>query len=131
MRLIEIRLLEGPNLYRLQPVVKVEVAIGRTRTWYGDRLPARHARVRLAARVPGRDWPDDGGSLAGWRRRLRTECAEAGGPIAVHRSSDPGHWIVTFPWTGAERAHSIAEAAGALTERHIAGGPRAPPPPRT
>jgi len=30
--LIEIRLLEGPNVYRLEPVVKVEVAIGRRRT---------------------------------------------------------------------------------------------------
>ena len=41
MRLIEIRLLEGPNVYRLEPVVKIEVAIGRRRTWYGQRNPAR------------------------------------------------------------------------------------------
>jgi hypothetical protein len=31
VRLIEIRLLEGPNVYRLMPVVKVDVAVGRTK----------------------------------------------------------------------------------------------------
>ena len=41
MRLVEIRLLEGPNVYRLEPVVKLEVAIGRRRTWYGQRDPGR------------------------------------------------------------------------------------------
>ena len=40
VRLVEIRLLEGPNVYRLEPVVKVEVAVGRRRTWYGQRDPA-------------------------------------------------------------------------------------------
>ena len=41
------------------------------------------------------------------------------GGVAVHRSSDPGHWIVTFPWTGEERARTIAEAALALAERDV------------
>ena len=57
VRLVEIRLLEGPNVYRLEPVVKVEVAIGRRRTWYGQRDPGRHALVHLGADVPARDWP--------------------------------------------------------------------------
>ena len=39
--------------------------------------------------------------------------------MAVHQSSDPGHWIVTFPWTGAERAQTIAEAAVALAGRDV------------
>ena len=39
--------------------------------------------------------------------------------LAVHRSSDPGHWIITFPWLGAERALTIAEAALALAERDV------------
>jgi hypothetical protein len=29
VRLIEIRQLDGPNLYRLEPAMKLEVAIGR------------------------------------------------------------------------------------------------------
>jgi cyanophycin synthetase len=120
VRLVEIRLLEGPNVYRLAPVVKVEVGIGRRRTWYGQREPGRHAVVRLGAAVPRRDWPGQVERLVLWVRRLRADGGEGRGGEAVHRSSDPGHWIVTFPWEGAERARSIAEAAVALTEKDIA-----------
>jgi cyanophycin synthetase len=119
VRLIEIRLLEGPNVYRLEPVVKVEVAIGRRRTWYGQRSPGRHALVLLGAAVPARDWPLPVDALVHWVRRLRVDHGEGRGGVIVHRSSDPGHWIVTFPWSGAERAHTIAEAALALTERDV------------
>ena len=119
MRLIEIRLLDGPNLYRLEPAVKVEVAIGRRRSWYGDRAPARHALVRLGAHVPPRSWPDDVARIVAWARWLRSRHDEGAGGVAVHRSSDPGHWIVTFPWQGAERAMALTEAALALAERDV------------
>jgi len=119
VRLIEIRLLEGPNAYRPEPVVKIEVAIGRRRTWYGQRSPGRHALVHLGANVPGRDWPLPIEELVGWLRRLRIDHGEGRGGVAVHRSSDPGHWIVTFGWAGAERARTISEAALALTERDV------------
>ena len=119
MRLIEIRLLEGPNVYRLEPAVKVEVAVGRRRTWYSQRAPGPHALVRLAARVPARDWPDDVAGIVAWARRLRREHDVGIGGVTVHRSSDPGHWIATWPWRGAERATTIAEAALALAERGI------------
>ncbi|HEX2755451.1 MAG TPA: Mur ligase family protein [Candidatus Limnocylindrales bacterium] len=119
MRLIEIRLLEGPNAYRLEPVVKVEVAIGRRRTWYGQRSPGRHALVQLGANVPARDWPLPIAELVGWLQRLRVDHGEGRGGVHVHRSSDPGHWIVTFGWSGAERARTIAEAALALSDRDV------------
>jgi cyanophycin synthetase len=117
MRLVEIRLLDGPNVYRLEPVVKVEIGIGRRRTWYGERVPARYALVLLGATVPARAWPDGVVAIAAWARRLRREHGEGIGGIRVHRSSDPGHWILTWPWTGAERARLIAEAAYALADR--------------
>ena len=119
MRLIEIRLLEGPNVYRLEPVVKVEVAIGRRRTWYGQRNPARHALVRLGQAVPARDWPDDIAAVAAWLKRLRADHGGGRAGLAVHRSSDPGHWILTFPWSAAGRARAIAEAALGLVERNV------------
>jgi cyanophycin synthetase len=125
VRVIEIRLLEGPNVYRLEPVVKIEVAIGRRRTWYGQRSPGRHALVHLGATVPARVWPHPVGELVGWLRRLRTDHGEGRGGVAVHRSSDPGHWIVTFGWSGAERARTIAEAALALTDRDVSSVRRA------
>ena len=81
VRLVEIRLLEGPNVYRLEPVVKLEVAVGRRRTWYGQRDPGRHALVQLGAAVPARDWPDGVAAVAAWVRRLRREHGEGrGGP---------------------------------------------------
>lgn len=119
MRLVEIRLLEGPNVYRLEPVVKVEVALGRRRTWYGQRNPGRHALVHLGRDVPAADWPDDVAALVAWLRRLRTDHGAGRAGLAVHRSSDPGHWIVTFPWTAAGRARSIAEAGLGLVERNV------------
>ena len=125
MRQVEIRLLEGPNVYRLEPVVKIEVAIGRRRTWYGKRAPGRHALVRLAAVIPRRGWPGQIEGVVDWARRLRAEHGEGRGGVVVHRSSDPGHWIITFPWTGAERAHTIAEAALALAERDVSPARRA------
>jgi cyanophycin synthetase len=125
VRLVEIRLLEGPNVYRLEPVVKLEVAVGRRRTWYGQRSPGRHALVRLGAPVPARAWPLPVDALVAWVRRLRVDHGEGRGGVEVHRSSDPGHWIVAFPWTGAERAHTIAEAAIALADRDVSPARRA------
>ncbi|MCI0584575.1 MAG: hypothetical protein L0227_17085 [Chloroflexi bacterium] len=125
MRLLEIRLLDGPSVYRSEPVVKVEVAIGRRRSWYGSRVPARHALVRLGAGVPRRDWPEPVVTLTGWAARLRREHGEGTGGIRVHRSSDPGHWIATWPWLGAERARLIAEAAVALADRSATPARRA------
>ncbi len=119
MRLVEIRLLEGPNVYRLEPVVKVEVAVGRRRTWYGQRNPARYALVRLGQPVPARDWPDDVAALAAWLKRLRADFGGGRAGLVVHRSSDPGHWIVTYPWTAAGRARSIGEAGVGLVERNV------------
>ncbi len=119
MRVIEIRLLEGPSVYRLEPVVKIELAIGRRRTWYGQRQPGEHLLVQLGRAVPQREWPDEVAALAAWIRRLRVEHGNERAGLAVHRSSDPGHWIVTYPWTGAERARTVADAALALTERNV------------
>jgi cyanophycin synthetase len=119
VRVVEIRMLEGPNVYRLEPVVKLELATGRRRTWYGQRDPGRHALVQLGAAVPVRDWPDPIAAVVAWIRRLRSDHDEGRGGLAVHRSSDPGHWIVTFPWAGEERARVLTEAAFALAERDV------------
>jgi cyanophycin synthetase len=118
VRVVETRLLEGPSVYRLEPVVKLELAIGRRRTWYGQRRPGRHALVQLGRAVPPRDWPDEVAGVAAWIRRLRAEHGQGRIGLAVHRSSDPGHWIVSYPWSGAERALAVAEAAVALAERN-------------
>jgi len=115
VRLVEIRLLEGPNLYRLEPAVKVEVAVGAEEAWHGERDAVEGVATRLWANVPPSRRPAEVARLAGWCGRLRVEAGK--GPAAevrVHRGADPGHWIVSFPWRGAERARTLAEAAWQL-----------------
>jgi cyanophycin synthetase len=119
VRLVEIRLYEGPNVYRLAPVVKVEVAVGRTRTWTGSRSPLDGSQVHLARPVPVREWPDPVADVVAWTRRLRADHGEHGGPVEIHRASDTGRWVVTWPWTGAGRARVIAEAALDLAGRSV------------
>jgi len=120
VRLIEIRQLDGPNLYRLEPAMKLEVAIGRRRTWYGKREPEPHALVRLAATVPRSAQQPRVAALADWIRRLRRAAPDGSrGPVTVHRSSDPGHWIIVWPWALGDRARAIAEGALALVERDV------------
>jgi cyanophycin synthetase len=120
VRLIEIRQLDGPNLYRLEPAMKLEVAVGRRRTWYGKREPEPHALVRLAAAVPRSQQPARITRLAVWIRRLRSTYPDGSeGPVTVHRSSDPGHWILVWPWLLGDRAKAIAENALALTEADV------------
>jgi cyanophycin synthetase len=145
MRLIEIRLLDGPNVYRLEPTVKVEVAVGRRRSWFGQRSPGRHALVRLGAAVRPGAAPPPVADIAAWVGQLhRTtgadgwlgEAGEAGEgapgrdaargvrrsprlPVTIHRTSEPGHWVVAFPWRERERAEAVARAAWDLTERGV------------
>ena len=115
MRLVEIRLLEGPNLYRLEPAVKVEVAVGAEEAWHGERDAAEGVATGLWANVPPSRRPASVARLAGWCGRLREE-ASTGAPadVHVHRGADPGRWIISFPWRGAERARTLAEAAWQL-----------------
>ncbi len=119
MRLIETRLYEGPNLYRLEPVIKLEVAVGRTRPWKGAR-DADGLVAHAAAAVPAREWPDAVADLVAWVRRLRADHdAACPGPVEVHRATDAGRWIVTWPWTASGRARAIAEGAFDLATRSV------------
>ncbi len=123
MRLVEIRLLEGPNLYRLEPAVKVEVAVGAEQAWHGDRDPTEGVATRLWANVPPGRRAAEVARLAGWCGRLRVEAGKGSAEeVRVHRGADPGHWIITFPWRGAERARAVAEVAW-----HLAGEDRLDP----
>ena len=115
MRLVEIRLLEGPNLYRLEPAVKVEVAVGAEEAWHGERDALEGVATRLWTNVPPSRRPASIARLAGWCGRLRAETGKGSAQdVHVHRGADPGHWIVSFPWHGAERARTLAESAWQL-----------------
>ena len=141
VRLVEVRLLEGPNVYRLEPTVKVELMVGRRRTWYGQRSPGPHGVVvRLGAAVPEREAPMPIRELAAWVRRLHIDAGAAAWlvaegrapslghariPVTLHRSSEPGHWVVAWPWRERERAEVIAESALRLVELGVESSVRA------
>ena len=117
MRLVEIRLLDGPNLYRLEPAVRIEVAIGRRRTWYGDRMPARHALVRLSAKVAPRDAPRAVVQVADLVRALHARGLGRRVPVAIHRTSEPGRWVVAYPWRDEGEGETVARIALRLAEQ--------------
>ena len=123
MRLVEIRLYDGPSVYRLEPIVKLEIAVGRTRAWHGSRA-GDGSLVQLGRTVPAREWPDAVADVVAWTRRLRADHGESAGPVHVHRAADTGRWIVTYPFAGAERAKVIAEAAVDLAARSVSSGRR-------
>ena len=127
MRLVEVRLLDGPNVYLLGPAVRIEVVIGRRRSWYGQRLPGRHSVVRLGANVRRADRPTPLREIADWVRRLHRIVLNERVTPSVHRTSEPGHWVVSFPWHERGRAEALARAAFRLTERR-ADPSRADPP---
>jgi cyanophycin synthetase len=126
VRLVEVRLLEGPNLYRLEPTVKIEVTVGRRRTWYGQRTPGTYAIVRLGRPVGRTSAPPPVRDLAAWVVRLHRLSGTRAGrptgravPVRIHRTGEPGHWIVAFPWRERERAQEIAEGAWRLVDAEI------------
>ena len=116
VRLVEVRLLDGPNLYRLEPVVRIEVTVGRRRTWFGQRLPGRHAVVRLGAVVKPSDAPRAVAELGRWVRRLHRRALARSVSVTIHSTSEPGHWVVAFPWNERARAETLARAALRLVE---------------
>ncbi|CAN5652585.1 hypothetical protein BH18CHL1_BH18CHL1_05720 [soil metagenome] len=137
MRLVEIRMLDGPNTYRLEPAVKLEIVVGRRRTWYGQREPGRHSVVRLGAPIPAARAAAPARDVAAWVRRLHALTGSAAWlvgegrastvgrariPVTIHRTSEPGHWIVAYPWRERQRAESIGEAAYRLVELGLDAG---------
>ena len=88
-------------------------------------IPAGTPSSAWAPTIPAREWPNDVAGVVAWIRRLRLEHGEGRRGLAVHRSSDPGHWIITFPWTGLERPLTLTEAALALAERDVSPAPSA------
>jgi hypothetical protein len=96
-----------------QPAVRIEVAVGRRRTWYGQRLPA----VTRWFDFPPRSTSD---AIRGLVALLRRTPASRGAgrrvPVTIHRTSEPGSWVVAYPWQQRDQAELIARAAFRLAE---------------
>ncbi|MCC6315020.1 MAG: Mur ligase [Thermomicrobiales bacterium] len=125
MRLVEIRDLDGPNLFLPQPTIKLELVVES-----GDLQP--DALAALAHRleplgITGEELPEDAEGLGAlladavsalYERTGRADPTPRWTPLET-----PGHWALTWPWRrrafslgAAELAASVA--TGAVSDLH-------------
>jgi cyanophycin synthetase len=109
--LVELRVLDGPNLYFPRPAVKLTIAVGG---WLGvpeKRLSAAMERAGVSGR-PGRAGSDQRRrTVARLAARLTSRLANASGVRLAVRSRpgpEPHQVVVAFPW----RRRGAAEALG-------------------
>ncbi len=112
---MELRVLEGPNLYFPRAAIKLTLDIG-TLSEASDQTAARFAkRIGLPNARPGR-------AESGFRQRfavravgrlVRAIAAESGTSrlaVRVRPTSDPQRIVVAFPWVHRERAQVMGQA---------------------
>jgi cyanophycin synthetase len=109
--LVELRVLDGPNLYFPRPAVKLTIGVGG---WLGvpeERLSAAMERAGVSGR-PGRAGSDQRRrTVARLAARLTSRLATASGVRLAVRSRpgpEPDQVVVAFPW----RRRGAAEALG-------------------
>ena len=118
--LVELRVLEGPNLYFPRAAIKLTLDVGQLAS-----APEETA-VRLARRI-GMERARPGAPDSGFRQRftvravarlVRAVAAEAGTTrlaVRVRPTSDPHRIVVAYPWRHRERAQVMGRAvAGVL-----------------
>ncbi len=141
--LVELRVLDGPNLYFPRAAVKVVLDVTRLHALSEPDLTAYAAAVNGGEARPGRPGTEVrnravAGLLASATRRLAT--AAGSGRLAVRSRPGPeaGQLTVAFPWRQRELARRLGVALAALVDGMslddavtalLAGEPG--PPPRT
>ncbi len=105
MELVEIRDLDGPNLFALEPVIKLEVRLED-----GEQLGV--ARQQYIAEHTNHYVSSDpvqalSGVVVALHKRLKLDQ-----PLpSIHRMDEPGHVSVSFPWSHRAKARAIARIA--------------------
>jgi cyanophycin synthetase len=119
VRLVELRVLEGPNLYFTRPAIKLTLAVPGWLAASEERVAGIAGRIRLPGRVrPGRPRSEQ-------RRRFVTRLAShvsrsladaAGARLAVRART--GHErdqiVVAFPWRRRQAAEALGREIGDL-----------------
>ena len=113
--LVELRVLEGPNLYFPRAAVKLTLDVS-TITEAGEEAVLRFAR-RIGLRTTRPGAPGSGFrqrfALRAVERLVRAIASEAGTrrlAVRVRPTSDPDVVIVAFPWRNRGRARALGEA---------------------
>jgi len=118
VRLVELRVLEGPNLYFTRPAVKVTLAVPG---WLGAK-GSRPASVASSLELPRGGSPGLPGTGARWRfvarlashvARRVAEASDIRLAVRGRTGPEPDQTVVAFPW----RRRGSAEALG----REVAG----------
>ena len=113
--LVELRILEGPNLYFPRAAVKLTLDVS-TITEAGDETVLRFAR-RIGLRTTRPGAPGSGFrarfAVRAVERLVRAIASEAGTrrlAVRVRPTSDPQVLVVAFPWRNRGRARALGEA---------------------
>jgi cyanophycin synthetase len=121
VRLVELRVLEGPNLYFTRPAVKLTLAVPGWLSADGGRVAAIARRVRFPARSVPRAGPAGSEQRRRFVARLASHVARslaeaAGSHVAVR--ARPGHErsdiVVAFPWRRRGAAVALGHEMGDL-----------------
>ena len=123
--LVELRVLDGPNLYFPRPAVKLTIAVGGWLEVPEERLAAKLERVGATGR-PGRPGSDQRRrTVARLAARLTWRLAIASGVRLAVRSRpgpDADQVVVAFPWRRRGAAEALGREVASLL--HEAGGRR-------
>jgi cyanophycin synthetase len=113
--LVELRVLEGPNLYFPRPAVKLTLDVGIIATAEEEQALRFARRIGLRTTHPGAPG-------SGFRQRfaaravarlVRAIAAESGTSrlaVRVRGTADPDRLVVAFPWRHRGRARALGEA---------------------
>ena len=108
MQLIEIRDLDGPNLFALCPTIKLEVMLEP-----GEPVPA--TAVATARKLFGLELPSDPkAAIEALIVELHRRCDLTEPPMGRRALDTPGHVAIFFPWAWRSSALATAEAAFAI-----------------
>jgi cyanophycin synthetase len=109
--LVELRVLEGPNLYFPRPAIKVTLAVGPWLAMAEDRFAAVAGRIGADGR-PGRPGSEQRrravARLAAAAARRLARAGDVRLAVRGRPGAEPDQTVVAFPW----RRRGTAEAAG-------------------
>ncbi|MGH2528530.1 MAG: Mur ligase family protein [Actinomycetota bacterium] len=121
VRLVELRVLEGPNLYFTRPAVKVTLAVPG---WLGAK-DSRAASVAAALALPSGGSPGRAGSeerrrfvvrLASQLTRRVAQASHVRLAVRGRTGSEPDQTVVAFPWRRRGSAEALGREIAALMD---------------
>ncbi len=108
MNAVELRTLDGPNLFMLRPAIKLELAAGAAET---VTLPD-HVADRLSPRLRVATGPDEIARMAGGIIAAIGDLAGVNIDKIVYREmEEPGHVVVAYSWERRQAARAVGSLA--------------------